>query len=387
MKRYLICCGDSNDINAWSGIPYHILSMAKDLSIELEGLRFEPDKLSKYRILWNLKQLLQTGHYSGFQYSDFFLEKLFNQARINKEDEISLISTYPLLPYKSFKKCNLFFYIDATIKQIFHEYGGFKNISTKYKKQILMKEKDNYDKSKLIFCMSSWAKNSLINDYGISFEKIQILPGGANIDSKYLSNFKYNNYIPKPPSKSNPLRIGFLGQDWLRKGGPIALEVVKILNYKSIPTVLRVMGVSNKKFLKSEYIQNTGFVDKNNQMKKFISEIKTWHFGTLFSKAEAYGISNRECFLLGVPILCHDVGGIRSTFSKEQNKCGYIFKANEDPEFIANWVINIVNNYSKYIKLRSNLSQINSQFTWETTLKKMFYQISLVELNNQTLKT
>ena len=83
-----MCCGDSNDINAWSGIPYHILRMAKDLSIELEGLSLEPEKLSKYRIFWNLKQLFQTGHYSGFQYSDFFLEKLCNQERINKEDEL-----------------------------------------------------------------------------------------------------------------------------------------------------------------------------------------------------------------------------------------------------------------------------------------------------------
>tara|TARA_B100001248_G_C27348026_1_gene439758 strand:- start:250 stop:1323 length:1074 start_codon:yes stop_codon:yes gene_type:complete len=356
-----------------------MLSMAKDLSIELEGLRLEPKKLSKFRILWNLKELLKKGHYSGFQYSDFFLSNLYKQVLISEEDRLSLISTYPLLPHKLLNKnWNLFFYIDATTKQIFDVYKKFKSISKKYKEEILIREKDNYNKSKIIFCFSSWAKNSLINDYEIPSQKIKVLPAGANIDPKNLNNFNVN-HIPKPPSKRNPLKIGFLGQDWIRKGGPIVLEVVKILNSKSIPTILRVMGESNKKNLKNEYIQSVGFVDKNKEINYFISEIKSWHFGTLFSKAEAFGISNRECFLLGVPVLCHDIGGIRSTFPDEDTNCGSIFNPDEDPLVIANWIENIVKDYSKYIKLRTSLSQINSQFTWEDTIRQMFYEISLFE--------
>ena len=51
MKKYLICCGDSNDINTWSGIPFHFLNAAKELSFELEGIKLEPEKLSKYNLL------------------------------------------------------------------------------------------------------------------------------------------------------------------------------------------------------------------------------------------------------------------------------------------------------------------------------------------------
>ena len=56
--------------------PFHLLSAAKELSLDLEGIKLEPEKLSKYRLLWNVKQLLLTGGYSGFQYSDFFLKKI-----------------------------------------------------------------------------------------------------------------------------------------------------------------------------------------------------------------------------------------------------------------------------------------------------------------------
>ena len=42
-----------------------------------------------------------------------------------------------------------------------------------------------------------------------------------------------------------PIKIGFNGQDWYRKGGPTALKIVDYLNKKSIPAVLRVMGVGS----------------------------------------------------------------------------------------------------------------------------------------------
>ena len=45
--------------------------------------------------------------------------------------------------------------------------------------------------------MSKWAKDSLINFYDIAEEKIIILPGGANIQNKYLKKYsqKNNNLI------------------------------------------------------------------------------------------------------------------------------------------------------------------------------------------------
>ena len=47
-------------------------------------------------------------------------DKLFNQASISEEDKLTLISTYPLLPHNTFKdQWSVFYYIDATTKQIF----------------------------------------------------------------------------------------------------------------------------------------------------------------------------------------------------------------------------------------------------------------------------
>ena len=378
MKKYLICCGNSNDINTCSGIPFHFLNSAKELSLDLEGIKLDPVKLSKYKLVWNLKQLLCTGGFSGFQYSDFFLRNLIKQAQIKKEENALIISHYPFLPdVPNSKNLKVVFYLDATTKQIIEEYKLNKFISKKYKEKILRKEKLNYKYSNFIFTMSCWAKESLIRDYAIKPEKIKVLPCGANIQNKYLKD-KDKIILPKPPTFLEPLKIGFNGKDWNRKGGPISLKIVEHLNKNDIPAVLRVMGVSNNTLPDSKYIQNLGLIDKSKNMDKFISEIQSWHFGTLFSKSEAFGISNRECFLLGVPVICFDVGGIRSTFPDDDENYGRIFKPKEKIEVISNWISETLKDYSSYIQLRKNIYKNNEEFKWDTTVKRLFNSLSLI---------
>ena len=98
MKKYLICCGDPNDINCWSGTNFHILNMSKELSFKLEGLKLNPNKFSMHRLIWNIRQLFLNGSYGGFQFSDYFINNLCKQISIKANEENIIISTYPLLP-------------------------------------------------------------------------------------------------------------------------------------------------------------------------------------------------------------------------------------------------------------------------------------------------
>jgi glycosyltransferase involved in cell wall biosynthesis len=67
---------------------------------------------------------------------------------------------------------------------------------------------------------SEWAKKSLVNDYGAHPERVAVIHPGT-----VLSNF------PDPkargPRKPGPLRVLFVGGDFVRKGGDLLLEVAK----------------------------------------------------------------------------------------------------------------------------------------------------------------
>ena len=128
---------------------------------------------------------------------------------------------------------------------------------------------------------------------------------------------------------------------------------------------------------KSKYVEFVGLINKNDEMAKFVSEIRSWHYGTLFSVAEAYGISNRECLMLGVPVICNNVGGIPSTFP--DYKCGKLFNLEDDFSVVGDWIINQILNYNKYLEMRLSLSKRSYEFSWEYTLKNIFRKISATE--------
>ena len=234
-----------------------------------------------------------------------------------------ILGHHPSLPYYPWPK-NIFvdFFIDATNKQIFENYGTGSKIDKKFISEIILREQNAYKKAGNIFCMCHWAADSVINDYGIDHKKVHVIVGGANLDEKYFNN-EINLPSPKEPNQSNPLIIGFIGKDWERKGGQFSINIVNNLNNLGIFTKLRVVGANKKDIPKSRFIEYVGFIDKNKDINKFVKELNSWHFASLFSFQEASPRSNLESLKIGVPILSHNVGGISSTFF--ENYYGKLF--------------------------------------------------------------
>ena len=141
------------------------------------------------------------------------------------------------------------------------------------------------------------------------------------------------------------------------------MQLADLFYKKDISFELRVIGPKISSLPEHPSLKYLGFIDKTKNLEVFINELKSWHFGTLFSKSEAFGISNRECMLLGVPVIWHDVGGISSTLPNFE--FGKMFEANPEPIEVYNWIINILNPYEKYLYLRENLFNNYYEFTWD----------------------
>ena len=120
---------------------------------------------------------------------------------------------------------------------------------------------------------------------------------------------------------------------------------------------------------KSPFIQNVGFIDKNKDFNKFIKEITSWHFSTLFSNNEASPRSNLESLKLGVPVLSHNIGGISSTFIK--NYYGKLFDPFPTTKEVCDWIISEIKPYENYQIKRNLLKKISTKINWEKELFKM----------------
>ena len=365
MTRQLLCCGDPTDLATWSNIPFFVLQAGLQQGLLSSGLVLRPQRLRWQGRFWNLQQWLRTGRPGGFQYSEWFLRSLWHQAVLDplrSDQHRRLLSHFPLLPPAPWPDdWQVSFYIDATTRQVFDDYGAASRIAPEFQRAVLRREQAAYAAAEAIITMSEWAADSVCRDYGIAAERVHVVPGGANLDEQALALLPGMD-MPPEPSLQKPLRLGFLGKEWERKGGPFVLSVAEALQRIGIPAVVRAIGPSVQALPDSPLLQPLGFISKRTEMAEFVREVSSWHFGTLFSSYEAFGISNRECFRLGIPVLAHATGGIPSTFTGPG--CGYLFEVHPSVESVSDWIRQQLTPYSRYLGLRSELADRRTEFSW-----------------------
>lgn len=367
-KRILMLVGDPNQVTTRGGQPYFFLQSAKNLEFLDFGLPLKPDKLRLFRYLWNLWSLITTGEKGGFQYTEFFLQRLIRQVPVHcKDSELEIISYFPLLPPSNWKpNCLINYYIDATLKQNFEDYGLSKSVSKFIQKKAIQQEKDNYDRAQRIICRSPWAAQSVVEDYKIPPNQVHIIRPGASIDETQIQKLGFQE---APPIQ--PLRLGFIGKDWQRKRLPYLLKIAEFLNRQNIQVEVSVIGPTAQELPKSKFIKALGFIDKQKQMETFIKLVQSWHFGCLFSTTEGQGQSILECMRLGVPVLGSKAGGIPDSIPQD---LGFVFEVDTSAKEIADQLAFFVGNSEQYQQLRQKVASRAQEFSWTKTIEK-FIQV------------
>jgi glycosyltransferase involved in cell wall biosynthesis len=361
--RILTLVGDPNQINTWSSTPYFFLKAGRALGFLDKGLPLRPEELRFHRMIWNAQRLLRSGRSGGFQYSEFFLQHLFRQVQV-PSGGAEIISHFPLLPPRPWPRdWKVTYYIDATLRQNFVDYGYAARIGWKHCEQALRRERENYQDAARIVCMSKWAAASLVTDYGFPPSAIHVIRPGANLDEAQIAP------CPGPDdsaAKLKPLRLGFVGKDWQRKGLPFLLRTADILHERGIVVQVIVAGPPKSNLPRHPLIEPVGFIDKQHEMSRFVALLQSFHFGCLFSSVEASAMSTLECLRLGVPVLASRVGGIPDTVS---DGLGFLFDPAGSPEVVVELLEHFVHNPPLYRALRGQVAVRAKEFSWRQTVR------------------
>ena len=112
-------------------------------------------------------------------------------------------------------------------------------------------------------------------------------------------------------------------------------------------------------------LECAGFIDKQHDSRRFVALVRSFHFGCLFSSAEAYGIANLECLRLGVPVLASRVGGIPDTL---RDGLGYLFEPGCPPQRVADLLQSFVRDPAAYHDLRQRVARSAGEFSWRRTV-------------------
>lgn len=178
----------------------------------------------------------------------------------------------------------------------------------------IWQEKKVLDKAARIVTMSKWCKDILVYHYGISEDRIEIVPLFATLPERVIPA-DIDVLVEKRLEK--PLRILLVGREYERKGIDIALEIVQQLNKDTVPSKLVVCGLAKKPYNLPPNVDFVGSYRKSDpqQLHQYVDWYKWANILLHPARFEAGGTVLSEAAAFATPSITNDTGGLATTVS------------------------------------------------------------------------
>ncbi|MEO1619408.1 MAG: glycosyltransferase, partial [Cyanobacteria bacterium J06632_3] len=147
------------------------------------------------------------------------------------ENAIPLAKVQPDIP--------MVLWTDTTLGSLVNFYPYLSNLCEETQRNLLTLEQRVVDRCALIILNSQWAAEQAQTLYGVSEQKIKVIPRGSS-QTKALSDEAFEAALEQ--RQKGPCRLLFVGVDWERKGGNTAFGVAEVMNAQGIETELHLVG-------------------------------------------------------------------------------------------------------------------------------------------------
>jgi len=363
MKIAYVSTSDPHDVQAWSGVVSYIFNTLQNEGFEMSAVGNLQDN---YQLRANLKKFFYRGLLSKKYLRDREPALLQGYARQAEQqimnDDCDIIFSPGYLPQVYLRTSKpLVFWADATFASMHNYYPAISNLCTESIRNGHASEQMALSKCRLAIFSSDWAAESAVRDYKIDPAKVRVLPFGANI--------KCDREIPDIQALMDQkdfsvCHLLFLGVEWHRKGGDIALKVTKLLNSRGLRTQLHVVGCQPPGPT-PDFVIRHGFISKRTDagrtaIDKLLSES---HFLILPTRAECFGIAFAEASSFGLPSVTTNTGGIPSVVSNGKN--GQMFELDANPEEYCDYIQGLMDSPEHYREMAlSSFKEYSERLNW-----------------------
>ncbi|MCW9682197.1 glycosyltransferase family 4 protein [Dolichospermum planctonicum UHCC 0167] len=352
--------------NKWSGTGYYIAQSLQKQSIPLDYIGPLEDRLA-LQVLSKLKSRYYKYLAKNYiKYINSLILKDYGKQIYKKLESIEADIVFSAGSDSiAYLECNqpIVFWADATFANIIDFYPGYSNLCKESLQNAHLIQSISLQKSQLAIYSSDWAAQTAINYYNADPKKVKVVPFGANIESDHNID-EIKAAIESRPT--NKCKLLFLGVDWFRKGGDVALEVAEKLNNSGLKTELTIVGCQpSVDEALPDFVKVLGFIPKSTSegKKKIYQLIADSHFLILPSIADCTPIVFSEANSLGVPCISRRVGGITTIIKDDLN--GKLVDRDSDPMEYCEYIYDIFTNYNQYKQLAlSAFNEYESRLNW-----------------------
>ncbi len=266
-------------------------------------------------------------------------------------------------------KLPLVLWTDTLYAGLFGGYGDFSQLCQETIDHLTTMDRLALEKCELVIFPSDWAAEVAIKTYSVSPDKVKVVPFGANIECDRT----FEDIQALVDARLSQIcRLLFIGADWERKGGAIALQVAKALKQSGLDIEFNIVGCHppEREQPLPDFVNSLGFINKSTPegLSKFNHLIATSHFLIVPSKAETYGNVFCEANSFGVPCLATNAGGIATVIRDNIN--GKTFSPDASPDEYSTYIQEVFQNYSNYQALAlSSFQEYQTRFDWSAAGK------------------
>jgi glycosyltransferase involved in cell wall biosynthesis len=253
----------------------------------------------------------------------------------------------------------ILWWTDAVYDSMVGYYPGFERRNAR---RACEHERNAMQRATHVIYASDWAAGVARTQYPEYSSKISVIPFGANIEP----------VVVPERALQPPYKLLFLGVNWQRKGGSIALEATKCLNRWGIPVTLRVVGCDPPAASHSQHLEPYGFVSKRTPegRARLHELLVSSDLLLLPTRSEAAGIVFCEASAYGLPIVATDTGGVSTYVVDGIN--GVTLPSDATATHYASVIADILCNPGMYSRLsRGARGEYETRLNWDVGVQTL----------------